>query len=49
MESYATQLSELENNDIKSLKKQIAELERMREDLQRDLEEEETNEESMLG
>ena len=49
MESYATQLQELENNDIKSLKKQIAELERMREDLQRDLEEEETNEESMLG
>jgi len=46
--TYAEYLTDLESNDVRLLKRQLKELERMRSDLERDLDEERTNEEAML-
>jgi hypothetical protein len=49
LEMYKSTLSDLQQKDVHQLKKQILDLKRVKNDLLRDLDEEETNEQSLIG
>ena len=49
LDNYKVQLQDIENKDLQTLRKTIGELKRVKGDLLRDMEEEETSEQAMLG